>query len=95
MIYWHLTASLSNRTSRLNRISSGHSWLIMPANVYRGKGILNIADNDHSHVFQLVGGRSVVTKGRPWMLDEKRKTQLVLIGRQLSSTDLLARLNHL
>ena len=67
----------------------------MPANVYRGKGILSIADNDHSHVFQLVGGRSVVTKGRPWMLDEKRKTQLVLIGRELSSTDLLARLNHL
>ena len=67
----------------------------MPANVYRGKGILNIADDDHSRVFQLVGERCVVTKGRPWMPGEERTTQLVLIGRRLRTTDLLARLNHL
>ncbi len=64
----------------------------MPANVYRGKGILNIADDDHRRIFQLVGERCVVSQSRPWRRDEKRITQLVLIGRQLSKTDLLARL---
>ena len=67
----------------------------MPVNVYRGKGILNITDDDHRCVFHLVGDRCVVTKGDPWATDEIRKTQLVLIGRQLKNTDLLARLNQL
>ena len=67
----------------------------MPNNVFRGKGILNIADDANRRIFQLVGGRCVVTAGRPWLPDENRTTQLVLIGRRLRHTDLLARLNHL
>ena len=67
----------------------------MPVNVYRGKGILYIVDEDYRHIFQLVGQRCVVSKGRPWMPDEKRLTQLVLIGHQVRSTGLLDRLNEL
>ena len=67
----------------------------LPENVFRGKGILNIAGDDHRHIFQLVGERSVVTRGRPWTPGEERSTQLVFIGRQLGNTELPARLNHL
>ena len=67
----------------------------IPANVFRGKGILNIADDNLRYVFQLVGERCVVSKDRPWMTDEVRKTQLLLIGRQLRNTCLLDRLNEL
>jgi len=67
----------------------------IPVNVFRGKGILNIADDNHRRVFQLVGERCVVSKDRPWMPDEKRTTQLVLIGRRLRSANLLERLKHL
>ena len=64
----------------------------MPPDVYRGKGILNIAGDDHRRIFQLVGERYDVTEGRPWLPGEKRRTQLVLIGRRLRATDLPARL---
>ena len=67
----------------------------IPANVYRGKGLLNIAGDNHRRVFQLVGERCVVSKGRPWTPGENRTTQLVLIGRQLRSTGLLDRLHEL
>ena len=67
----------------------------IPEDVYRGKGVLNIADDDHRRIFQLVGERCVVTRGGPWMPGEIRKTQLVLIGRRLGNTGLPARLNHL
>ena len=67
----------------------------IPASVYRGKGILNIAGDDHRRVFQLVGERCAVTKDRPWMPGEERRTQLVLIGRRLSDSGLSARLNRL
>ncbi len=67
----------------------------IPENVYRGKGILNIAGDDFRRIFQLVGERCVITRDRQWMPDEIRKTQLVLIGRRLSDTDLLTRLDHL
>ena len=67
----------------------------IPPDVYRGKGILNIAGNDRRRIFQLVGERADVTEGRPWLPGEKRRTQLVLIGRRLGDTDLLERLEHL
>lgn len=67
----------------------------IPPDVYRGKGILNIAGDDHRRIFQLVGERCVITEGSPWLPDEKRRTQLVLIGRGLGKSGLPARLNHL
>ena len=66
----------------------------MPECVFRGKGILNVADDDHRHIFHLVGNRCVITKGKPWPPDDKPNTQLVLIGRQLGNTDMLEQLNH-
>lgn len=67
----------------------------IPPGVYRGKGILNIAGDNHRRIFQLVGERADVTQGRPWLPDEKRRTQLVLIGRRLGDTSLQERLEHL
>ena len=67
----------------------------VPANVFRGKGILNIAGDNHRRVFQLVGERCVVSKDRSWLPDEKRLTQLVLIGQQVRNTGLLDRLHKL
>ena len=66
----------------------------MPECVYRGKGILNVADDDHRYIFHLVGNRCVITKGKLWPPDDKPNTQLVLIGRQLGNTDILEQLNH-
>ena len=66
----------------------------IPPDVYRGKGILNIAGDDYRRVFQLVGDRCDITEGSPWQPGEKRRTQLILIGRRLGDTDLLERLEH-
>ena len=67
----------------------------IPPGVYRGKGILSIAGDNHRRIFQLVGERCDVMQGRPWLPGEKRRTQLVLIGRRLGDTDLQERLEHL
>lgn len=67
----------------------------IPPDIYRGKGILNITGDNHRRIFQLVGERCDVTEGRLWRPGEKRRTQLVLIGRRLGDTDLLERLEHL
>ena len=50
----------------------------IPSDVYRGKGILNIAEDNYRHIFQLVGERSVITRDRQWTHDEERKTHLIL-----------------
>jgi len=65
-----------------------------PAGVFRGKGILNVADDDRRRIFHLVGDRCVVTVGEPWTASETRKTELVFIGRSLSKTDLSERLSE-
>ncbi len=67
----------------------------IPPEVYRGKGIVNIAGDDYRHLLQLVGERCDVTADRPWLPGEKRRTQLVLIGRGLGDTNLQERLEHL
>jgi G3E family GTPase len=65
----------------------------IPTSAYRGKGVLNIADDEARRVFHLVGDRCAVTEGRPWGQNEKRKSQLVFIGRQLKKTSLLEQLS--
>jgi len=59
--------------------------------VYRGKGILHIAD-DSRRIFHLVGDRCVVTVGPPWSPEEVPKTELVLIGWRLDEEALRGRL---
>lgn len=66
----------------------------IPHDVYRGKGILHVADDSHERVFHLVGDRCVVTQGQPWSSSADRRTQLVFIGRHLEKSDLLNQLNE-
>ena len=65
-----------------------------PRGVIRGKGILNVADNDNRLVFHLVGDRCMVTVGEPWAAMEERRTELVFIGRDLDKASLTQRLER-
>ncbi len=56
--------------------------------IFRMKGILNIADRDERFVFQ---GVHMIFEGRPdrpWRTDEPRKSELVFIGRNLNEVKL-------
>lgn len=59
-------------------------------NIFRMKGILNIAGEDQRFVFQgvhmLFDGRA----NRPWKSDSERKNELVFIGRNLDEAELTA-----
>ncbi|NJR68773.1 MAG: GTP-binding protein [Synechococcales cyanobacterium CRU_2_2] len=61
----------------------------IPADVYRGKGILWFADSEQRHVFQLSGKR-VSLDGGEWTTPAKN--QVVFIGRELDSQWLKAQL---
>jgi G3E family GTPase len=59
-------------------------------NIFRMKGILNIANNDRRFVFQ---GVHMIFDGRldrPWKNTEARKNELVFIGRDLDESSLKA-----
>jgi G3E family GTPase len=59
-------------------------------NIFRMKGILNIANNDRRYVFQ---GVHMIFDGRldrPWKATEARKNELVFIGRDLDESSLTA-----
>ncbi|MCU0570299.1 MAG: GTP-binding protein [Oculatellaceae cyanobacterium Prado106] len=59
--------------------------------IFRMKGILNIRGEDHRFVFQGVHMLFDGTADRPWKPDEKRKNELVFIGRNLNEMDLRQR----
>ena len=63
-----------------------------PRGVVRGKGILNVMDDERRRIFHLVGDRCVVTAGAPWSATDERKTELVFIGRGLDESALAERL---
>jgi G3E family GTPase len=52
--------------------------------IFRMKGILNIADEDRRFVFQGVHMLFDGRPDRPWKADEPRKNELVFIGRSLN-----------
>lgn len=56
--------------------------------IFRMKGILNIAGEDNRFVFQGVHMLFDGTRDRPWKTDEVRKNELVFIGRNLDTTQL-------
>jgi G3E family GTPase len=56
--------------------------------IFRMKGILNLAGEDHRFVFQGVHMLFDGTRDRPWKPGETRKNQLVFIGRNLDETKL-------
>jgi G3E family GTPase len=57
-------------------------------NIFRMKGILNIAGEDHRYVFQGVHMIFDGNRDRPWKSDEVRKNELVFIGRHLNQMQL-------
>ncbi|AUT02177.1 cobalamin biosynthesis protein CobW [Nostoc sp. CENA543] len=56
--------------------------------IFRMKGILNIAGEDNRFVFQGVHMLFDGRPDRPWKADEKRKNELVFIGRNLDEAQL-------
>lgn len=56
--------------------------------IFRMKGILNIAGEDHRFVFQGVHMLFDGTRDRPWKPNETRKNELVFIGRNLNAEQL-------
>jgi G3E family GTPase len=60
------------------------------ADIFRMKGIVNVAGENHRHVFQgvhmLFDGKS----DRLWLADEIRKNEMVFIGRNLDEANLKA-----
>ena len=62
----------------------------LPHNVYRGKGLLWIAESDRRYVFHLVAKRFSLDEGR---VDGPRTNRLVLIGRNLDHARLRRELN--
>jgi G3E family GTPase len=56
--------------------------------IFRMKGILNIAGEDHRFVFQGVHMLFEGTRDRRWKPNETRKNELVFIGRNLDETQL-------
>jgi G3E family GTPase len=60
------------------------------ADIFRTKGILNIAGDDHRCVFQGVHTIFDAVSDRKWKPNEERKSQLVFIGRNLDRDRLQA-----
>ena len=56
--------------------------------IFRMKGILNLAGEDHRFVFQGVHMIFEGTRDRSWKPDETRKNELVFIGRNLDEAQL-------
>lgn len=66
----------------------GHLLQTQGPDIFRMKGILNIAGEEHRFVFQGVHMLFDGTRDRPWKPDESRKNELVFIGRNLNEAQL-------
>jgi len=72
------------------RLNDWLSYLLQTqgADIFRMKGILNMAGEDHRFVFQGVHMLFDGTRDRPWKPNETRKNELVFIGRNLDEAQL-------
>jgi G3E family GTPase len=81
---------------RLDRLKH---WLaeLLPTqgqNIFRIKGILNIHEQERRFVLQGVHMIMDAQLDRAWRVDEERKNELVLIGRNLNEVELRHSFNH-
>jgi len=67
-------------------------WNGMGENVFRGKGVLYLADYDLRCVFHQVGARVTVEAHGPWPPDAPKESRLVFIGRHLDAEAMRAQL---
>ncbi len=67
-------------------------WTSLPANVFRGKGVLSLDGVRERCIFHQVGARVLVESQRPWREGETRENRLVFIGKALDNDALYAKL---
>lgn len=74
----------------IQKLNDWLSYLLQTqgTDIFRMKGILNIAGEDHRFVFQGVHMLFDSTRDRPWKPDETPKNELVFIGRNLNAEQL-------
>jgi G3E family GTPase len=74
----------------LQKLNQWISWLLRErgTDIFRSKGILNIANRDERFVFQGVHMLFEAKSDRNWKPAEKRKNQLIFIGRNLDRQEL-------
>ncbi|HEY9780306.1 MAG TPA: GTP-binding protein [Leptolyngbyaceae cyanobacterium] len=74
----------------LQKLNDWLSYLLQTqgTDIFRMKGILNIAGEDRRFVFQGVHMLFDATRDRPWKKSETRKNELVFIGRNLDEAQL-------
>jgi G3E family GTPase len=60
------------------------------ADMFRTKGVLNVAGSDRSVVFQAVHAVAEATEGKPWPEGSKRLSRVTFIGRNLDRALLLS-----
>ena len=74
----------------LQKLNDWLSYLLQTqgTDIFRMKGILNIAGEDRRFVFQGVHMLFDATRDRPWKKSETRKNELVFIGRNLDQAQL-------
>ena len=57
--------------------------LLQSGNVYRMKGIFYSKDHKERVILQTVGKGMSVTTGKVWLDEDKKKSKIVIIGKQL------------
>ena len=74
----------------LQKLNDWLSYLLQTqgTDIFRMKGILNIAGEDRRFVFQGVHMLFDATRDRPWTKSETRKNELVFIGRNLDEAQI-------
>ena len=74
----------------MQKLNDWLSYLLQTqgTDIFRMKGILNIAGEDRRFVFQGVHMLFDATRDRPWKKSETRKNELVFIGRNLDQAQL-------
>jgi G3E family GTPase len=76
----------------IQKVNDWISYLLQfkGTDIYRMKGILNIAGNDERFVFQGVHMLFDAKADRTWRVGEKRRNQIIFIGKNLNREELIS-----